>query len=86
MTGIPTRQQAPAAEDVPPVDRGCAAAAESAFPPGQLLPDRQPAFMASWIYVFGVLTLVSLAWVIVPAASSPSWARPGGTCRPPATS
>ena len=40
-------------------------AAESAFPPDQLLPDRQPAYMASWIYVFGVLTVVSLAWVII---------------------
>jgi len=51
--------------------------AESAFPPKQLLPDRQPAFMASWIYVFGVLTLVSLTWVIVTgcilAIMGPSW-------------
>ena len=23
-------------------------------PPGQLLPDRQPAYVQSWIYVFGV--------------------------------
>ena len=34
-------------------------------PPGQLLPDRQPAYMASWIYVFGVLSLASLLVVIV---------------------
>ena len=33
-------------------------------PPGQLLPDRQPAYMASWIYVFGVLTLAALLVVI----------------------
>ena len=28
-------------------------------PPGQVLPDRQPAYMSSWIYVFGVLTLAA---------------------------
>jgi quinol-cytochrome oxidoreductase complex cytochrome b subunit len=33
-------------------------------PPGQALPDRQPAYVASWIYVFGVLTLASLVVVI----------------------
>ena len=33
-------------------------------PPGQLLPDRQPAYVTSWIYVFGVLTLASLVVVI----------------------
>ena len=26
-------------------------------PAGQILPDRQPAYVASWIYVFGVLTI-----------------------------
>jgi len=34
-------------------------------PPGQALPDRQPAYVASWIYVFGVLTLAAMAVVIV---------------------
>ena len=33
-------------------------------PPGQALPDRQPAYVASWIYVFGVATLAALAVVI----------------------
>jgi Cytochrome b(N-terminal)/b6/petB len=33
-------------------------------PPGQLLPDRQPAYVASWIYVFGVLSLAGLVVVI----------------------
>jgi ubiquinol-cytochrome c reductase cytochrome b subunit len=51
--------------------------AEHAFPPERLLPDRQPAYMASWIYVFGVLTLTSLVWVIVTgcvlAIMGPSW-------------
>ena len=52
-------------------------AASAAFPPDRLLPDRQPAYMASWIYVFGVLTVVSLAWVIITgcvlAIMGPSW-------------
>ena len=34
-------------------------------PAGQALPDRQPVYVASWIYVFGVLTLAALAVVIV---------------------
>jgi quinol-cytochrome oxidoreductase complex cytochrome b subunit len=34
-------------------------------PPGQALPDRQPAYVSSWIYVFGVVTLAALVVVIV---------------------
>jgi quinol-cytochrome oxidoreductase complex cytochrome b subunit len=34
-------------------------------PPGQALPDRQPAYVASWIYVFGVLTLAAFVVVLV---------------------
>ena len=33
-------------------------------PEGQLLPDRQPAYVQSWIYVFGVACLAALVWVI----------------------
>jgi ubiquinol-cytochrome c reductase cytochrome b subunit len=33
-------------------------------PPGQALPDRQPAYVASWIYVFGVLTLAAFLVVV----------------------
>ncbi len=33
-------------------------------PPGQLLPDRQPAYVRSWIYVFGVATLAAMLWVL----------------------
>ncbi len=33
-------------------------------PAGQLLPDRQPAYVSSWIYVFGVLSLAALAVVL----------------------
>ncbi|MGP8162245.1 MAG: cytochrome b N-terminal domain-containing protein [Acidimicrobiales bacterium] len=49
----------------------------SAFPPGRLLPDRQPAYVASWIYVFGAFTLAALALVvlsgIVLAIEGPTW-------------
>ena len=34
-------------------------------PPGEALPDRQPAYVVSWIYVFGVLTVASLVVVLV---------------------
>ena len=37
---------------------------EGLVPPGQALPDRQPVYVASWIYTFGVLTLTSLVVVI----------------------
>jgi quinol-cytochrome oxidoreductase complex cytochrome b subunit len=33
-------------------------------PSGQALPDRQPAYVASWIYVFGVATLAALVVVV----------------------
>ena len=29
------------------------------FPPDQLLPDKQPIYVASWIYVFGVATIAA---------------------------
>ncbi|MHB8295772.1 MAG: cytochrome b N-terminal domain-containing protein [Acidimicrobiales bacterium] len=35
------------------------------LPPGKLLPDRQPAYVASWVYVFGVASLVTLGMAIV---------------------
>lgn len=34
-------------------------------PPGEALPDKQPAYVASWIYVFGVLTIAALLVVLV---------------------
>jgi ubiquinol-cytochrome c reductase cytochrome b subunit len=36
-----------------------------ALPPEQALPDRQPAYVASWIYVFGVATLAALLMIII---------------------
>ena len=39
--------------------------AVGALPPRKLLPDRQPAYVASWVYVFGIATLATLALAIV---------------------
>ncbi len=51
--------------------------AVGAFPPEQLLPDRQPVYVSSWIYVFGVLTiaalLVALASGGILALKGPVW-------------
>ncbi|HEX3004894.1 MAG TPA: cytochrome b N-terminal domain-containing protein [Angustibacter sp.] len=51
--------------------------ASRVVPPGQLLPDRQPAYVASWIYVFGMLTsaalLVVLASGFVLAMGGSAW-------------
>ncbi|HMK63610.1 MAG TPA: cytochrome b N-terminal domain-containing protein, partial [Acidimicrobiales bacterium] len=47
------------------------------LPPGKLLPDRQPAYVASWVYVFGVGALAGLAVAIVSgfalALGGPDW-------------
>ena len=47
------------------------------LPPDKLLPDRQPAYVASWIYVFGVLTLAAFLVIIVSglalAFAGPAW-------------
>lgn len=48
-----------------------------ALPPDQLLPDEQPAYVHSYVYLFGILTLASFALLIlsgiVLAAFGPQW-------------
>jgi ubiquinol-cytochrome c reductase cytochrome b subunit len=34
------------------------------LPIERLLPDRQPAYVGSWVYVFGVITIAALVWTI----------------------
>jgi quinol-cytochrome oxidoreductase complex cytochrome b subunit len=50
---------------------------EKNLPPDKLLPDRQPAYVASWIYVFGVATIAALVVIIasglVLSFEGPSW-------------
>ena len=47
------------------------------LPPEKLLPDTQPAYVSSWIYVFGVTTLAALMMVILSgiilAIRGPQW-------------
>jgi quinol-cytochrome oxidoreductase complex cytochrome b subunit len=47
------------------------------LPPDKLLPDSQPSYVASWIYVFGVTTLAALIVVIatgcILAIRGPQW-------------
>jgi len=47
------------------------------LPPGKLLPDRQPAYVRSWAYVFGVASLAALGVAIVSgfalALGGPDW-------------
>jgi ubiquinol-cytochrome c reductase cytochrome b subunit len=47
------------------------------LPPEKLLPDTQPSYVASWIYVFGVLTISALLVVIgtgtILALKGPAW-------------
>lgn len=38
-------------------------------PPGQLLPDRQPVYVASWMYLFGVLTAAAFIVVLASGAA-----------------
>jgi len=48
-----------------------------AMPPERLLPDSQPAYMSSWIYVFGVLTIAALVIIVasgvVLGLKGPAW-------------
>src|SRR5665648_655469 len=50
---------------------------ERTLPYEKLLPETQPAYVASWICVFGVLTLAALAMIVlsgsVLAFEGPSW-------------
>ena len=47
------------------------------LPPEKLLPDEQPAYVCSWIYVFGVLTIAALVVILasgcVLAFEGPQW-------------
>ena len=50
---------------------------ERRLPWENLLPDRQPYWVGSWVYVFGVITIAALVWVVlsgvVLAAFGPQW-------------
>jgi quinol-cytochrome oxidoreductase complex cytochrome b subunit len=52
-------------------------AAVATLPPDRLLPDTQPVFVSSWVYVFGVLALAAFVVVLasgaVIALAGPAW-------------
>jgi quinol-cytochrome oxidoreductase complex cytochrome b subunit len=56
-----------------------------ALPPEKMLPDRQPAYVSSWIYVFGVTTIAALVVVLasgaVLALQGPQWYHVSATGR-----
>ena len=56
--------------------------AVGALPPEKLLPDRQPAYVSSWIYVFGVATIAALIVVIgsgmILGLKGPAWWHESG--------
>jgi ubiquinol-cytochrome c reductase cytochrome b subunit len=47
------------------------------LPPERLLPDRQPVYLSSWIYIFGILTIAALVVVLASggllALEGPVW-------------
>jgi quinol-cytochrome oxidoreductase complex cytochrome b subunit len=51
--------------------------AVATLPPDKLLPDTQPVYVASWVYVFGVLSLAAFVVILasgaVIAVAGPSW-------------
>jgi quinol-cytochrome oxidoreductase complex cytochrome b subunit len=52
-------------------------AAVDALPPDRLLPETQPVYVSSWVYVFGVLTLAAFVVILasggVLALAGPAW-------------
>ena len=53
------------------------------YPPEKLLPDRQPAYVASWIYVFGVATIAGFIMLVVSGLllsfEGPAWYHTSST-------
>ena len=76
-TGTPVDTSSGLPEDAHQLSAKLRTAAVEALPPGRLMPDRQPAYVASWIYVFGVITIAALSIVIatgcVLAVMGPTW-------------
>jgi quinol-cytochrome oxidoreductase complex cytochrome b subunit len=74
-----TTQVPPAPDPVeaPSWTGGLRRAAMRALPPEKLLPDTQPSYVASWVYVFGVLTLAAFVVILVSGVvlvwRGPSW-------------
>lgn len=74
MSAAPTRPPAPPTRSWTGRVRE---AAVQALPPEKLLPDSQPTYVASWIYIFGVASIASLIVIIgsgtILALKGPAW-------------
>src|SRR6266516_4611535 len=55
------------------------------LPMDHLLPNRQPYYVGSWVYVFGVITIAALVWVVVSGVvlsfMGPQWWHGSGVGR-----
>ena len=55
------------------------------LPLSELLPTRQPAYVGSWVYVFGVVAIAALVWVVVTGVTlvffGPEWWHVSSTGR-----
>ncbi len=76
--GVPVQGAGGAPDDGSPTWTGALRRrAVRALPPERLLPDRQPAYVASWIYVFGALTLAAFGVILLSGAwlafAGPTW-------------
>src|ERR1035437_4877890 len=58
---------------------------QRSLPLTHLLPDRQPVFVGSWVYIFGVVAIAGLGWVvgsgIALAFFGPQWWHQSGVGR-----
>ena len=67
----------PAGPEAPTWTGSLREAAVSRWPPEKMLPDSQPSYVASWIYVFGALSIASLTVLIgsgtILALKGPAW-------------
>ena len=58
---------------------------QRSLPLKHLLPDRQPVFVGSWVYIFGVVSIAGLIWVVgsgvVLALFGPQWWHQSGVGR-----
>ncbi|TMC48438.1 MAG: cytochrome B6 [Chloroflexi bacterium] len=81
MTVPPDEASGTAPSGVDADDSGWTAAIrgrlERRLPLRELLPTRQPYYVGSWVYVFGVITLAALVWVVLSGVTlsveGPQW-------------
>jgi hypothetical protein len=77
MPADPAQDEPPSGDDAAMWTARVRRRALALLPPGKLLPDRQPTYVASWAYVFGVASLAALGVAIASgfalALGGPDW-------------